>query len=342
LDKFSKNALLNMQQSLLKKLYRISSETFYIEFCANNIHFIKKFLGDYCSEESDTHSDTEYRKFVKKMYRGGLKEFFEEYSVLARLISQTVCFWVDFMEEVTNALEKDQVEISRIFFNENILGKVISIDIGLSDSHNNHRTVVKITFENNKSIIYKPRNVGIEASYYKLLDFLNQKDNILSLSVLKILDCKNYGWVEFVEYLPCHTAEQVKNYFIRAGELLCITYLFGGTDIHLENIIASGESPVLVDLEMLISNKREPFEMNSNLDIDDLISEPNSVFYSGILPILHINKDGVLSDLSGLGGETDVETTLKVPRWENINKDSMHLEFNYVSKLSYKNVVKLN
>ncbi|WP_088226639.1 type 2 lanthipeptide synthetase LanM family protein [Desulfosporosinus sp. FKB] len=340
---FSKNSILDMQKYLLKSLAKISSEIFYIEFCANNIQYIKRFLAETDEFENDSNSNIQYKNFIEKMLHGGrLKDFFMEYAVLAKHLSQTVCRWVDFMTELTSILKKDYNEISHIFFEGSVQGKVLSMESGLSDNHNNNKTVVKLTFENQRSIIFKPRNIGVEKAYYKLLDFLNKRNCVLRQRILKIIDGETYGWIEYVEHLPCKTLEQVRNYYRRSGALLCIVYVFCGSDFHLENIVASGETPVLIDLEMLINNNQDLSNINSWLQIDDVLKKNNSVLYTGLLPVPYKMQDGKISDLSGLGGETDVETTLKESIWKNINTDSMYVEIKHIKNLSYKNVVKLN
>jgi lantibiotic modifying enzyme len=46
--------------------------------------------------------------------------------------------------------------------------------------------------------------------------------------------------------------EEIKRYYQRAGQLLCLLYVLGANDCHNENLIACGEHPVLVDLETLM------------------------------------------------------------------------------------------
>ncbi|MDP4177159.1 MAG: type 2 lanthipeptide synthetase LanM family protein [Bacillota bacterium] len=339
---FSEKAILHMQKSLLKRLSKISSETFYIEFCANNIYYIKKFLGESSELEKESISNIEYTNFINSMLNGGLESFFIEYSVLARHLSQTACFWIDFISELSFIIKKDYSQISNTFFSKNIPGKILSIDLNLSDYHNNNKTVVKLTFENEKSIIFKPRNIGIEMAYYNFLNFLNLKNSKLSYKILKIIDGKTYGWIEFVEHLPCETIEQVQKYYRRSGGLLCIVYALQGADFHLENIISEGENPVLIDLEMLMHNSVNLSHLNSFLNMEDLLQNRYSVLYTGLLPVPCEDEDGKISDLSGLGGEINIKTTLKESIWQNINTDSMSVYINYIKRPSFKNVVKLN
>lgn len=335
---FSQNALQNIQYFLLKRLSKISSETFYVKFCANNIHYLKRFLGQIDLDTNHKNSTTEYDKFINELLSGGLKDFCLEYPVLAKHLSQTVCSWIDFMTELSAIIKKDYVEINRVFFSGNITGKILSIELGLSDNHNDNKTVTLITFENNQRIIFKPRNIGIEKAYYKLLTFLNTKNITCPHRILNLIDGITYGWIEFVEHLPCQNISQISDYYRRAGSLLCIVYIFSGSDFHLENIIANGDTPVLVDLEMLMTNQ----DLNKTQQLDDLIKKEYSVLYTGLLPVFHINQNGKVSDLSGLGGESSVETTFKEAVWKNINTDSMQVSFEHRYNRSYKNVVKLN
>ncbi len=60
-----------------------------------------------------------------------------------------------------------------------------------------------------------------------------------------------YGWTEFVEAQACDTPEQVQRFYERQGGYLALLYFLEATDFHLENLIAAGEHPVLVDLEAL-------------------------------------------------------------------------------------------
>ena len=56
-----------------------------------------------------------------------------------------------------------------------------------------------------------------------------------------------------MEYKSCKTEEQLKRYYIRLGEQLFLAYLLGTKDLHYENIVASGEYPMLIDLENLVN-----------------------------------------------------------------------------------------
>src|SRR3712207_8377597 len=60
-------------------------------------------------------------------------------------------------------------------------------------------------------------------------------------------------------------------YYERAGMLLCLFYVLEGTDCHYENIIASGEYPVLIDTETLMHHRaRETVPQDENAQTEAL------------------------------------------------------------------------
>ncbi len=63
----------------------------------------------------------------------------------------------------------------------------------------------------------------------------------LPFQLLRVLECRHYGWVEFIDNSECADEGEAERYFRRAGMLLCLVCVLGGSDFHCENVIASGE-----------------------------------------------------------------------------------------------------
>jgi hypothetical protein len=61
------------------------------------------------------------------------------------------------------------------------------------------------------------------------------------------------GIMEFVTHTENMTQEQAHSYFLKFGVLMCFIKLFGIGDIHYENIIATVQGPVIVDLECALN-----------------------------------------------------------------------------------------
>ena len=155
----------------------------------------------------------------------------------------------------------------------------------INKTNNKGTSVIALTFSSGLKLIYKPKDLSTEIIYFDLLSWFNQHIS-LKFKTLKIINRKNYGWVEFVECLPCKNKEEVNGYYTRTGHLLCIMYLMGGNDCHCENIIASGEYPVFIDLETLMQaetvlNNKE-YNDRAITMADNKISR--AVMKSGLLP----------------------------------------------------------
>lgn len=63
--------------------------------------------------------------------------------------------------------------------------------------------------------------------------------------------------MEAISYSECNTLDEVSDFYYKIGELLCILYTLNSKDFHCENIIADGDSPVLIDLETLLHGTLE-------------------------------------------------------------------------------------
>jgi lantibiotic modifying enzyme len=85
--------------------------------------------------------------------------------------------------------------------------------------------------------------------------------------------------------------------------------VLAATDVHCDNLIAHGDDPVVVDLEMLLN----PGAMG---DFDPLVR-------TGMLPNWQIAPDGRRFDASALGADREQRPGVAVPEWRHINSDQM-------------------
>jgi type 2 lantibiotic biosynthesis protein LanM len=264
-----------------------------------------------------------YCQFVQELFHGGIKDFFREHKILARLVATTTENWISATEEFSNRLVADLPLIREISGSELQLGLVSDIQPGLGDPHCHGRTVIGLSFESGLRVIYKPRDIGIEAAYYDLVSWFNHAGAPLQFRVLWVLKRPHYGWVEHVDPLPCTTYEQVRRFYKRAGMLLCVMYVLGATDCSCDNIIAHAEQPILVDAETIAQHVFVDHALPRGLGAHTVARRQliNSVMRTGFLP--HYDyQGGVVRDLSALG---DGEYYEVVPTWLNINSDQMAL-----------------
>ena len=113
------------------------------------------------------------------------------------------------------------------------------------------------------------------------------------MKVLKVLNRQGYGWVEYVEQLPCEDLAAAQRFYQRAGMLLCLLYALRGTDCHHENLIASGEHLVLIDMETLMHHEARLMEDSSRATEAETLANQlfgDSVLRTGLLPRWDLTK----------------------------------------------------
>ncbi|RUT04384.1 type 2 lantibiotic biosynthesis protein [Dulcicalothrix desertica PCC 7102] len=333
-----------LERNLLEYLTELCDQTLAIEF-----HIFQTYkqpsLVSRLGKIQNSHSREQYNRFVEKMLSGGLLDFFEEYSVLARMVATVTDYWVDNTCEFIYRLATDWSDIQQTFQNNSQLGQVVDIRPGISDRHNKGRSVYAITFSSGLKLIYKPKDLGLEETFFELLAYLNYKGIALDLQVLKIINRFQYGWVEYVDYTALKHSGSAIRYYQRSGMLLCILYALSGADFHQENIIACGEQPVAIDLEMLMSAivrlEETPEDMQDAFFLANL-QFSQSVLSTSFLPKWEVGRNGEVYDLSALGGVGGQETSKSLLIWQNINTDGMVLSNEYVEIEPCHNIPILN
>ena len=270
-----------------------------------------------------------YRKFVERMGDGGLARLLREYPVLARSLGTISILWVEAQAEFLGRLEADMPELERLFGDGGErFGTVVELEPSLSDAHRGGRSVVALTFASGRKLVYKPKDLGTEAAYQRLLTWLNEQGAPLPFKALKVLDRTTHGWTEFVEYLSCQDRDAGRRFYVRAGMLLCLFYVLEVTDCHYENFIANGEFLVLVDAETLMHHRADseiPADDNARSEAFEQMY--HSVLRSGMLPRWELSADRQTAyHLSGLGEAADQDLPALGPTWVGTNTDRMTQE----------------
>lgn len=245
-----------------------------------------------------------------------------QYPVLARALVETVDRWVRVSLELLERLAGDWTDLRALFSPEADPGALTEAKTGLGDSHRGGRTVVLFRFETGLRLIYKPKSLGVEAAFQNLLDWTAQKGFEPGFRTLRLLDRSAYGWIEFVEAGPCADEAAVRRFYQRQGGYLALLWLLDATDFHWENLIASGEHPVLVDLEALFEPRQR--ELGTTVDearVGRVLEK--TVLTTGLLPTrTWADGDGEGVDLSGLAG-TGGQTAPPILRTEHSGTDEM-------------------
>lgn len=165
------------------------------------------------------------------------------------LVSQTVNAYVE-------AIQRLDFDWNRLRAEPRLWDKggVIEIEpLGDSDRHRDGRKVVLFKSASGAKVVYKPSDSLTYKVFQEFVDWVGLPTDI-GLYVPRMLYGTEYAWMEFVRHECCKDEASLARYYGRVGVLLATAEALHLTDIHYENIIASGEFPVLVDLETLLQN----------------------------------------------------------------------------------------
>ncbi|QQP99097.1 type 2 lanthipeptide synthetase LanM family protein [Lysobacter enzymogenes] len=190
-------------------------------------------------------------------------------------------------------------------------GRLLSIKLGEGDLHAGGQTVAKLAFEGGQAM-YKPRSLVIDAITDGFLGQVFEHDG--RIRVPAVLDRGDYGWAAFVQHRYCDGEAELRNFYRGLGHWLALLRLLGGTDIHLENLIAAGPVPVVVDVESLFAPERPAAASRFGQAYDrtqDLIQ--NSVLRTGIVPFRSRVMGAGQADLSAAGSLPGEQPQLQVP-----------------------------
>jgi type 2 lantibiotic biosynthesis protein LanM len=174
---------------------------------------------------------------------------FETTPVVPRLLALRAQLWCAAFERFIDRLIADwpAIERKRLVSTDRL--EVVSFDAA-GDEHRGSQVVRVIRFDQS-ALVYKPHSVSVDERYDALLQWLTSKQPGLRFRSRRLLDLGTHGWTEYVRAEPCQTHEDAIAFYERLGAQLALVHLLQGTDFHVDNLVAAGAFPVLVDVEAL-------------------------------------------------------------------------------------------
>jgi type 2 lantibiotic biosynthesis protein LanM len=266
---------------------------------------------------------TGYRCFVEEMHRGGWRRLFEEKPVLLRLLATLVRQWINATQELVSRLHADLPLIRHELPLATTDGRVARVEADLSDPHNQGRTVQVLVFENGQRLVYKPKDLRLDAAWHGLIERLNRLGPPIDLRAVCTLAREGYGWTEFIGHAACADNAGVDRFFRRAGAWIALFHAFASTDMHDENMIADGDHPVPVDLEMILQATAP--ELDSDMPERQAFDRAarrisESVMMTGLLPAYGRSPENEIQEQGGLVAR---EGLVRTRTWHDLNSDSM-------------------
>ncbi len=267
-----------------------------------------------------------------------LRALLARYPVLARQLIVCVRQWADASLETLARLAGDRREIRALFFPEAPdagPGRLAALEGTGGDLHRGGRAVAVLVFESGERLVYKPKPLAVDVHFQELLAWVDARGgagdgtgDAAPFRRLRVLDRGAYGWQEHAAPAECASPAELRRFYRRTGGLLALLYALEATDVHMENLIAAGEHPVLVDLESLFHLRAD--RMSSGMP-GGRAGAPaertmgHSVLRVGLLPQRTDAGGEEGYDLSGLGGAEGQVSALPLPSWEGEGTDGVRL-----------------
>jgi type 2 lantibiotic biosynthesis protein LanM len=274
------------------------------------------------AERPNGVSTLRYGQFVADMQAGGFRRLFESKPVLLRLMAVVTRQWIDTASEFVTRLNEDLTAITRNILQSGDAGAVVMIEGDRSDRHSGGRSVLIVSFENGSRVVYKPKNLQIDAAWLALVEQLNAAGTPVDLKAARTVARDGYGWTEFIDHTGCTDQESFWQFFRRAGAWLALFHCFAATDMHQENIIATGDHPVPIDLEMILQGvERDAVqapEEQAAAAAGEMLSQ--SVMMVGLLPAYGRLANNAVFAMGGMTSDWNVKSRLD---WHDINSDAM-------------------
>ncbi len=334
-NNLSETAHACLRVSLLKGLSRLSTPAVYERFAeARKASETRNDLAT----PSQAAGLSRYNQFIIEMKNGGFRRLFEDKPVLLRLIATITRQWIDTWREFILRLDADIAAIRRDILRSGTAAKVADIAGDLSDPHNNGHSVQIVTFEDGSRIVYKPKDLRVDAAWHALVGRLNRAGAPLELKAVRAMPRDVYGWTEYIDHVGCEDQDGCGRFFRRAGAWLALFHCFAATDTHQENMIAIGDHPVPIDLEMILQAPPEEHKTNDTEGAAfDAAMEivGNSVMMVGLLPAYGRSAD---NSPFAMGGMISDWTSKTVLTWNNINSDEMRPTKSKLVSKTYPNL----
>jgi type 2 lantibiotic biosynthesis protein LanM len=197
-------------------------------------------------------SRTRYASFVRTLRsRGGARRFFREYPVLLDLLATRLDGWRRHVQAFMRAWGQDRALLVASLLDSAEPGRLVGWSSALGDSHRGGRSVTTLLFEDGRKIVYKPRPLDAEAGFNRLVAWCNRQAPDAPLRTARVLARGAYGWCEFIERDALASRADASRFYFRQGKFLALFYALHASDMHCDNVIASGDDPVYIDLETL-------------------------------------------------------------------------------------------
>ncbi len=313
----SRSAVECLGRHLLRQLGELGAQGAFSQF--------NRRRSEVLSALDDRSGDRVYRRWVQEQIEHGLTALFEEFPVLARQMHRLLETWKTSTVELFDRLDADRSALSTMLCRFEDLGPLVAVRPGLSDRHHGGRRVAFLVFEGGRSIVYKPRSLEMEQAFAAFLGWLGTEGLEPVPRCPEVLQRQGYGWMEAVQPTQTMNSRDVSRWFSNAGVLLCVAYILGASDLHVDNVLAGEMSPALVDLETILHPEIGERGGEFGTAAGKVFERVRSSFLTtGMLTFLQEGRSGEVIDIGGLCGTGGHSLGPDTVTWRGLGSDGLH------------------
>ncbi len=207
-------------------------------------------------------------------------------------------------------------------------GELVEARFGAGDTHRGGQSVTVLRWTAGQ-VVYKPRSVLVDRV---LGDFLTALpgDAVAgaTIAVPRVVPRSGYGWAEFIAHRYCAGAAELASFYRGIGHWLAVMLLLGGSDLHQENVIASGPVPVVIDCETLFAPKPPARPSGLGLAVDQAGALVGStVLRTGMLPSRGVALGWRGVDISAAGSLPGQQPTVEIPVIVDAGSDTARMGY---------------
>lgn len=183
---------------------------------------------------------------------------------MTELLIRKIRDYINYVDEILQHFYQDRETISKEFHIEQNTMEITKISFNQDEEHFPGRMVAQVSLKSGEKIYYKPHSLLLTEQYQKIENWLWEKMG-LEKSRHLVASRDDYGWEQEVTEAECMCEKEIKEYYYRCGAECCLAYVLGMTDIHMDNVIAHGKYPVIIDTEFMFDRRIEVGTQRKNL-----------------------------------------------------------------------------
>ncbi|MFN0128950.1 MAG: type 2 lanthipeptide synthetase LanM [Verrucomicrobiales bacterium] len=317
-DRIAPAAKVELIGGLLSELSRLAGRVLATRFSA--------YLSG-CGAPAETTRCEAYDQFTNDLARSDYwMSVWEAFPVLARLLAATSLGWTASSLSFLHRLEADWAALENHFFLQAAPSPPLVLErlAGAQGDRHGGSSAVRVLGFSRGRVVYKARPLDLEADYNDLLRSLATAGMPDAPPALRVLPRPGYGWVEFAEHKAVANRDALDAWFRSAGGLLCLLHLLGATDGHMENIVATLEGPILIDVETLLQPRKGAAATDDSGTFSRAARQiEDSVLQTGLLPLWQSGPQGRPFDIGGFTGTGGYESPVLHATWEHVGTNAV-------------------